>query len=58
MKSRIEFNVKDIEYIQFKPVKKLDWKYYDIIPEERAFFGLTKTRKAFCDGWSINGNPL
>lgn len=57
MKPRIEFNTKDIEYIQFTPVKELKWKFHEYIPEIRVFFGMFVKRKTLRNGWSINGNP-
>jgi hypothetical protein len=57
MKSRIDFNVKGIEYIQFTPIKKLDFKYFKFIPEQRMFFGLIRTQEALYDGWSVYGDP-
>jgi hypothetical protein len=57
MRSRIEFNVKDIEYIQFTPVKQVKWRYFEFIPEKRILFGVIRTQKALYDGWSINGEP-
>lgn len=57
MKSRIDFNVKGIEYIRFTQLKKQEWKYFAFIPEQRIFFGLIRTQKALYDGWSINGEP-
>ena len=56
MKPRIEFNTKDIDYIQFTPVKELKWTFREYIPERRVFFGIFVKRKALKDGWSINGN--
>ncbi len=57
MKSRVEFNIKGIQYISFKPVKKLNWKFFKHIPEQRTFFGMFKTQKALFNGWSVSGQP-
>ncbi len=57
MKSQIEFNVEGIEYIQFSPVKKLNYLYHFYIPAKSGFRHLFSYKREFKGVWT-DGNQM
>ena len=57
MKSQIEFNVEGIEYIQFTPVKKLNYIFNPFIPAKSGFRYLFQYKREFTNVWT-NGNNM
>ena len=56
MKSQIEFNVEGIEYIQFSPVKELDFIYNFHIPAKSGFKYLFHYKREFRNVWTHKGH--
>lgn len=57
MKPQIEFNVEGIEYIQFRPVKQLNFIYNFHIPAKSGFRYLFHRKREFKGVWT-EGNTM